>query len=86
MDAHLLKIILVVQLDMVDLGGVLAEHEERLLSGSQVLSVTPLCIQVISAIILALHVDEEDGLRLEAKGRDVAIIHARILAQVEDLL
>lgn len=85
-DTHLLKIILIIQLHMVNLGGVLAEHEKRLLSGPQVLGITPLCIQVIRAIILALHMNEKDGLGLEGEGRDVAIIYSLVLAEIEDLL
>ncbi len=85
MDAHFLEV-LIIQLDVVNLRSVLAEHEERLISRSQVLGITPLGIEVVGAIILALDVHEEDGFRLKSKGRDIAIINTRVVAKIKDLL
>jgi hypothetical protein len=43
-DSHLLEVFLVLKFNVVDLGCILAEHEDYIFSREQMLSITPLCI------------------------------------------
>lgn len=71
MDPYFFKIILAVQLNVVDLRGVLSEHEDHFFSRNEVLSVAPLRVEVVGAVILALQVHEENGVGLHREGRQI---------------
>jgi hypothetical protein len=85
-DPHFLEIVFVLQLHVVDLPGLLPEHENYLLPGNQVLRIAPLHVKVIGAVVLALDVDEQNAILLKREGRNVAIVNASVLASVEYLL
>jgi hypothetical protein len=74
------------ELDVVNLVVVLAEHENLLFAGKQVLGVRPLHIEIVGAVVLALDVHEEDGVVLEGEGGNEAVVIAAVLAPVENLL
>lgn len=86
MEAHFFKLLFFFELDVVDLVVVLAEHEDLLFSGKQVLSVGPLHVEIVGAVVLALDVHEEDGVIFEGEGGNEAVVVAAVLASVENLL
>ncbi len=68
---------------MIDLGSILTKHKNNLLSRSQMLCVTPLRIQIIGTVVLALDIYKKNGVGRERGLRNIAWVKTSIPTKIQ---